>query len=139
MIELIWKLSSMCSCIKLRVIINISVWSLRNVTERFYIFIPFCDSNTKIKQIKRNLSVCKFTTCIFEKIVCWLPQINSFLTCFWLFHSFNWWLKFWVSQNHRRYLEEHHFTTNLLYDIVCTLQGSNESAVLSWCIYKIVW
>ena len=139
MIQLIWKFSSVCSCIKLRIIINISIWSLRYVTECFDVFVSLGDSNTEIKQIEWNLSMCKFTTCIFEEIVCWLPQINSLLSCFCLFCSFNWWLKFCVSQNHWRNLEKHHFTTNLFDDIVCTLQGSNESAVLPWCIDKIVW
>jgi hypothetical protein len=44
-----------------------------------------------------------------------------------------------MSKNHAGNLEEDHFTTNLLNDIVSALQSCDETGILQFCSSKISW
>jgi hypothetical protein len=56
-----------------------------------------------------------------------------------LFFFSSWRLKFSMSKNHAGNLEEDHFTTNLLNDIVSALQSCDETGILQFCSSKISW
>ena len=138
MVQLVGELQAVGSLRKLRVVVHVATWVSWNVREGFYVLVHFLLAKSEVKEIKRDLTVSKLCSCIFEEGVCRLPKIYSLSACFWRICCVGW-KQLWVSQNHLRGLEEHHLTSNMLNDIVSALKCSNEAWLCSFLSLEIHW
>lgn len=138
MVELIWELETWKRGVELRVVVHISTCSFWDITECLEVFVYVLWAPSEREQIEWYLWVSQLNSSILEEAICWWPQVHSLSTLFWWIFT-SWWLKFWMSQDHVRYLEEYHFTSDHLNDVIGWLKSRYEAWFGSMIIQEIIW
>lgn len=75
MVKLIWKLQTICIRVELWIVVEVSTWSIRDVTKGSRIFVTLLHSMTEIEKVERDLPMGKLCSSVFEELISWLPEV----------------------------------------------------------------